>query len=225
MRLIYIPGFGEDPSIFDRIHPHIPGEKVFVDNWKLIGNKPRPGLNALQYAEELVDQFKIRETDVVIGHSMGGWIGLHIKFLVGCRIVQIGSWTDARKVVRKLHSRHLLYFLAKRGLIFNPLNKHAMIWQHYKNKPSREIFSSVVDNLIRRNRNNVVNQLRVIFNPVKERVRVNPDLRIHARPDKIIHFPDQEAVEVEGDHFSLYTHPNKVYEPILNLLKHKEILE
>ena len=183
-----------------------------------MGDRPRPKLNALKYAAELVDQFVITEADVVIGHSMGGWIGLHIKHLVGCRIVQIGSWTDARKVVRRLHSRHLLYFLVKKGLVFNPINKRIMVLRYYYNKPSREIFCSAIDNLIRRNRNNVVNQLRVIFNPVKERVNVSPDLRIHARPDNIIHFPDQDAVEVEGDHFCLYTHPEKVYTPIVGLL-------
>jgi hypothetical protein len=50
MRLFFIPGFGEAPAIFDQIAPHLPGEKVFVDNWQLVGDRPRPDLTALSYA-------------------------------------------------------------------------------------------------------------------------------------------------------------------------------
>lgn len=100
MRLIFIPGLGEDSSIFDKIHPHMEGEKVFLNNRILLGDKPRPSLNALQYARELVDRFEITRQDVIIGHSMGGWIAFHIKHLVQCPIIQIGTWTDGRKVVR-----------------------------------------------------------------------------------------------------------------------------
>lgn len=91
MRLIFIPGFGEDPSIFDRIHPHVKGEKIFLNNWVLLGDHPRSELNALLYARELADRFDIKRDDVIIGHSMGGWIAYHIKHLVRCPIIQIGS--------------------------------------------------------------------------------------------------------------------------------------
>lgn len=40
MRIFFIPGFGEEVSIFDKIQPFIPGEKVFIDNWTLLAYVP-----------------------------------------------------------------------------------------------------------------------------------------------------------------------------------------
>lgn len=219
MRLIFIPGFGEEPSIFDRIHPHIQGEKVFLNNWVLLGDNPRPGLNALQYASELVERFDIKRDDLIIGHSMGGWIAFHIKHLVQCPVIQIGSWTDGRKVVRPVKSRRLVYWLVKRGLYFNSFVKRYMVKKYYQGKPSAGIFSSVFENLIQGNKENVVNQLRIIFNPVSEAVKVNPDLRIHARRDNIVRYPNDPTHEVHGDHFTLYTQPEEVYQPIVAFLQ------
>jgi hypothetical protein len=36
MRIFFIPGFGEEGFIFDKIQTNIPGEKVFIDNWALL---------------------------------------------------------------------------------------------------------------------------------------------------------------------------------------------
>lgn len=222
MRLIFIPGYGEYGSIFDKIHPHLAGEKVFLDNWALLGDQQRPELTVLRYAREIIARYGITKEDVIIGHSMGGWIAFHIKHLVGCPIIQISSWTDGRKVVRGLKNRHLIYWLVNNGFIYNSLMKRFVVWKEYRNKPSRSVFSSVLDNFIRGSKNNVVNQLRVIFNPVNEKILVSPDLRIHARADIIIRFPDEPTIEVPGDHFSLYIYPEKVYQPILDFLSQEK---
>lgn len=72
MRIFFIPGFGEEAWIFDKISPHIPGEKIFIDNWQSIGERHRAGLTALAFAGELVERHRITSDDLVIGHSMGG---------------------------------------------------------------------------------------------------------------------------------------------------------
>lgn len=218
-RLIFIPGFGENETIFAKIHPSLPGEKVFLNKWELLANHPRPRLTVLQFAQELVRQFGITREDVLIGHSTGGWIAYHLKHLVQCPIVQIASWTDGRKVVQPIANRQVIYWFVRRGLYFNPLVKHLLIWRNYCNKPSRQIFSQVFDDLIKGDKDNVVNQLRLIYNPVREAISVAPDLRIHARADSIISYPDQPFHEVPGDHFSLYTHPEQVWRPIAGLLQ------
>ena len=220
MRLFFIPGFGEDPSIFDKIHPHLPGEKVFIDNWKIIGEKARRELTVLKYAEELIGQFGITRDDVVIGHSMGGWIALHIKHLLHCPIVQIASWTEERKVVKPVSNWRVVSWSVKRGLYFNSFVKWVLVRLRYRNRPSAEIFSFVFDKLCCSNREAVINQLRIIYKPVHEKVLESPDLRIHAKGDTIIRFPDEECCEVPGDHFTLFTHPEQVYEPIAAFLQH-----
>ena len=220
MRLIFIPGFGEDPSIFDQIHPHIPGEKVFVHNWDLIGyKKPRPELTVYEYAKEVVEKYGITAQDVVIGHSMGGWIAWHIKQLVHCPIVQIASWTNPDRVVRPISNLKFVYWSIKRGLYFNPLIKYLLIRRSYRDKPSKGIFSAIFDRLRRGDKDNVVNQLRIVFSPAHDASAEKPDLRIHARRDTIIRFPKEPCHEVPGDHFTLHTHPEEVYQPIVAFLQ------
>ena len=223
MRIFFIPGFGEDPSIFDKIHPHIPGEKVFIDNWELVEDRARPDLTAWQYASELVNRYEIRPEDVVIGHSMGGWIAYHIKQLVHCPIIQIASWTKERKVVKPIKNQRLIYWAVKRNIYFNPLIKKLIIWKSYRQSPSAEVFSSVFDRLRKANKEQVINQLRITLNPESEPETEQPDLRIHARGDSIVRFPDEPCYEVPGDHFTLWTHPEKVVEPINSFLQlHKK---
>jgi hypothetical protein len=98
MRLIFIPGFHEEAFNFDHLHPLLQGKKLFLNSWKVLPNRSRPELNAALFAKELIQQYGITSTDVVIGHSTGGWIALCIKQQVHCLIVQISSWTDKRKL-------------------------------------------------------------------------------------------------------------------------------
>lgn len=219
MRLIFIPGFGEETSIFDQLHPHLPGEKVFVNNWKLLPDKTMQGLNVLQYARELVEQFNIKKEDVVIGHSMGGWIAWHIKHLVNCTVVQISSWTDPAKVVTPTRNLPLIFWSTRKRIVLNRFVKELITWKNYRGKPSKGVYKAVFENMIQGNKENVNNQFRLIFNPVRVKPTVRPDLRIHARPDRIVRFPDEPTYEVPGDHFSIYTYPEQVYPPILDLIK------
>ena len=221
MRLIFIPGFGETPRIFDRIAPSLPGEKLFIDNRELLGSKPMPDITALQYAQLLVDKQHISREDVVIGHSMGGWVAHAIKHLTGCSIVQIASWTDPEKVILPIKNPKIVYWLVRNGLYLNWVNKQIFSWLNYRNKPSAQIFNEVFQELIDSPHDYVINQLRVILNPLELAITTLPELRIHSGDDSIIRFPDQSAVRVSGDHFNLVIHPEEVIAPIQSFLKTK----
>jgi hypothetical protein len=93
-----------------------------------------------------------------------------------------------------------------------------MIRKYYRNKPSEAIFSSVFRRLMQGSREGAANQLRIVFNAVDEPLQVTPDLRIHARGDRLVRFPDEVCLEVPGDHFTLYTQPEAVYGPIAAFL-------
>jgi hypothetical protein len=218
-RTIFIPGFGENISIFDSISQHIEGEKIFVDNWLLLKTISKKKFSAEVYAQHLVRHYNIKEADVVVGHSMGGWVALHIKQLVGCKIVQIASWTNRRKVIGFPVFAPVVYLLAQTPLVFNRFNKQILINLYYKNKPSQKIFSSVVDNLIYGNKSIVVKQLKIILKSVDKPITVKPDMRIHARADRLVKFPDEAFIIVPGDHFTLVTHPGTVYKPIIDFIK------
>jgi len=222
VRILFVPGLGEEPFIFDKIQEFVPGEKVFIDNWKVLKDVPEKGLNVLVYARFLVERFEITKEDVVIGHSMGAWVAWYIKQAKGCRAVQIAGWTDSQKIMKVPLPRPLMFRLAKIGFGFNRLSRYIIVWLHYRNKPSREIFISIFERLRRGNKLTVAKQLMIIFNPVREPMTVMPDLRIHAKEDRIVKFPREPFHDVPGDHFTLFTHPDTVYHPIVQFLKRQK---
>lgn len=219
MRILFIHGFGEDEAIFSKITPAIAGEHVLLNVWDLLGNEPRPDINVLDFAKEIVDKYAITKEDVIIGHSMGGWIAYHIKQITGSPIIQIASWTHYDRVILPISKPTIIYWMVRNGLFFNKFQKGLYTFFGYQNKPSKEIFRTTFDRLIAGNKENTVNQLRLILTPVPEHMSVKPDLRIHARKDIVIRPPREPFHLVSGDHFTLYTNPQEVYEPIVVFLK------
>ena len=219
MRIIYIPGLGEKCNIFDNIAPHIsPTENLFLDNWELLGDVYKKEIDVLEYASTLVAKYNFCSDDFIIGHSMGGWIAYHIKHLVNCRIVQIASWTDTKKIVGPTSNLSIIYFLTKSGLYFNRFIQDYTMKKSYKGKLSAPIFTETFDRVRKGNKNNLLNQLNIVFKPVKTIVKVIPDMRIHASEDALVHIPSEPFIDVPGDHFCLYTNPQEVYQPILKFL-------
>ncbi|WP_266367295.1 alpha/beta fold hydrolase [Tellurirhabdus rosea] len=221
-RVFFIPGFGESELVFSKIAPELPGDHTFVDVWSLLGDQPRPTTTVPDFARELIDQYALTPDDLLIGHSMGGWIAYHIKQCVGCPIVQIASWTEADRVAFPLKNLAVVAPLVRAGVVFTPLYKWMTVQLEYKKKPSRSIFEDAFDRLINSPKEAVVNQLRLILTPVKPLKPVVPDLRIHARADTIIKPPKEPFHEVPGDHFTLFTHPETVVAPIRALLAKAE---
>ncbi|BAU52494.1 alpha/beta hydrolase [Mucilaginibacter gotjawali] len=220
MRVIFIHGFGENESIFSKVVPFIPGGHTFLNVWELLGDKPLPGINVLVFAQSLVEKYDITQHDVIIGHSMGGWIAWHIKHFTGSPVVQIASWTDPDRPIKPLKNVKIIYWLVRNGLFFNRFLKRLFTAKGYKGKPSKQIYEEIFDRLIAGNKENIINQLRLILTPVPERVTVHPDLRIHARADLVVRPPREPYDEVIGDHFTLYTYPEAVYKPIVAFLNH-----
>lgn len=210
MRTLFIAGFGEDEFVFDKIKGALPGEKLILSLWHLLPDYPERDLTVSAFAGELVQRYQITDGDLVIGHSTGGWVAIHIKQLVNCPVIQLASWTDERKVVAPRIHRRLIYLAAQTGLYLNQYILRYLLTSYYHDKPSRDIFRRVFERLISGNRANAVNQLRLIFNPYPTPVTVKPDLRIHAKADRVILFPDELTQVVPGDHFSLYTYPEEV---------------
>ena len=221
MRIFLIPGLGEDEFIFDKILDALPGEKQVLSLWKLLPNKAEKSLNASSFAGALIQRFNINSDDLVIGHSTGGWVGLHLKNQTGCGLVQIASWTGRRNVITPVANRRLIYFAAASGLYFNRFVLRYALKKNYRQQPSAPVFKTVFTRLITGNRANAVNQLRLVFNPVSDRINVSPDVRIHAKRDTIIRFPEGQVCEVPGDHFCLYTFPEKVLPPILQFINQR----
>lgn len=72
MKFIFIHGAGEIEKIFKKIAPELPGEHTYISLWNALGTKRIPGLNVVDFCQELIEKYDIHTNDIIIGHSLGG---------------------------------------------------------------------------------------------------------------------------------------------------------
>ena len=216
LRLIYIHGYVEDPSIFDNLAPLLPADNVLKLNLQdefVRWNPDDQTVNVSSLAAYLIKTYQVTAADVVIGHSMGGYIAANLKAQTGCGAVLISSYTDPAKIVTFTRNVRLLRYLVKWGLVqSNALASTAL--KKYPFDQSRVLHKSLVGNMVAQPKRFIYQQLRILM--AKPDVPPAPsDVRIHTRPDNVLRFPDEPYHETPGDHFNLVYHPEEVAAPIL----------
>ena len=216
MRIIFIHGLGENESIFKNIAPALGNEQLLLNVWNILGNEKHEGLNVFNFSKKIAEQYNISSNDWVIGHSMGGWIAYYIKHHTNCRIIQIASSTNIDRFITPIRSGKIAYWLTRNGFIFNSFLKWLNV-KRYEGLPSQQIFAETFTDLMKGNKECIISQLKLIYEPVPA-IDVVPDLRIHALKDALLKPPKEPFYKVPGDHFSLITHPEEVIKPILEIL-------
>ncbi len=220
-RLIYIHGFVEDPTIFDNLAPLLPAESVLklalqdeFARWNPADDK---SVTVASLATYLAQTHHIGPADVVLGHSMGGWIAAHLKAVAGCRAVLVSSYTDPQKVVAVTRNVAVLRFLVGMGLVQSRFfGQYAL--KKYPFEESRALHRHLIERMLTLPRRYVYQQFRVLLAP-SPTPPAPPDVRIHTRSDNVLRCPDEAFCETRGDHFNLVYYPQEVAAPILALLR------
>lgn len=217
-RIFLIHGYVEDSTIFDNLVPLLPSANyVRINLADEFGRwQPTGPVNVRWLAQYLTDHYSITADDVVIGHSMGGWTAIHIKQVSGAAAVQLASFTNQRKILFPTDNLTVLRLLLRSG-VTQSRSLNNFFKKKYPFAESRELYNRLIDESMRMPRRYVWQQIQILFAKVPP-LTVQPDLRIHARPDNIVAPPDEAFVEVPGDHFSLFFHPELVAAPIRTLL-------
>ncbi|MEZ0538253.1 alpha/beta fold hydrolase [Fibrella arboris] len=215
-RLIYIHGYVEDPSIFDNLAPLLPTASVLTLNLRDEFARWDPDdktVNVSTLAAYLARTHQISADDVVIGHSMGGWIAANLKAQTGCRAVLISSYTDVKKVITFTRNIGLVRLLVNWGIVqSNAFASYAL--KKYPFDESRSLHKALINNMLSQPRRYVYQQLRVLLAPFPI-PPATPDVRIHTPPDNVLRYPDEPYHKTPGDHFNLVFHPEAVAAPIL----------
>ena len=210
-RLLLLPGYLEDATVFDTLRPLLPpaAEVLAIElepefaQWRPLG-----AINAVTFARHLTQRHHIGPEDMLIGHSMGGWLAAHLKAQTGATAVLLSSFTDQSKVVSRARNPLLLALYAWSGVGRSRwLRERAK--RGYLFDESRELYGQLADSMARHPRRYVHQQLQVLFAPVPP-LAVLPELRIHALADNVVRPPDEPFVTIPGDHFAYYYHPELV---------------
>lgn len=170
----------------------------------------------MEVARQLAITYAIGPDDVVIGHSMGGWIAAHLKALTGATVIQLNSWTNPRKI--NAPTRNLRVFKA---FVDSGLYQHKWVIGIAKNAArfwtSRDRVQASLDRLAVIDPAYLYWQYQLIFSPVAPPSNL-PDLRIHSRRDPVIRPPDEPYVTVPGDHVAHWGYPAEVGSAITTFL-------
>lgn len=217
-RLLLLPGYLEDSTIFNTLRPLLPpaAEVLAIElEPELARWRPAGAANVVTFARYLAQRYHIGPQDVLIGHSMGGWIAAHLKAQTGATAVLLSSFTDQRKVVARARNPLLLALYAWSGLGRSRWLR-ARAKRDYRFEESRALFGQLADGMARHSRRYVHRQLQVLFAPVPP-LLVQPELRVHALADDVVRPPDEPFVVIPGDHFAHYYYPELVAEAIREL--------
>jgi triacylglycerol esterase/lipase EstA (alpha/beta hydrolase family) len=211
MKLIFIHGFVEDSTIFNEIRKTITeGEQIALNlNEDLAAWHDAPeDMDVQKLALHLIQKYKITAQDTVIGHSMGGWIASYIKQNVGCKAILLGSFTDQTKILSPLKNLTLIKYFIRWGIMQGSVIV-SYLKKIHPHPETRQLYNGLIDGLAVMDKKRLYQQSQVLFAKVPP-LTITPDVRIHARKDSIVAFPDEPFTEVSGDHFSLVFHPQEV---------------
>ena len=219
MKLLFIHGFVEDHTIFNGVRKTITqGEQIAIDLEKVLAdwhNAPED-LDVQKMALYLIGKYEITAQDCVIGHSMGGWIASYMKEECGCKAILLASLTDQKKLITPLTNLTFIKYLLKFG-IFQSSMMESFLKKDYRLQESKQLYDGLIDGLIKMDKKILFQQSQILFTKVKP-LTITPELRVHARKDNIVAFPDEDFVEVSGDHFSLIYHTQQVVNAIQKVL-------
>lgn len=219
MKILFIHGFVEDHTIFNEIRKSIAqGEQIAIDLEKVLADwhDAPEDLDVQKMAVYLIQKYEITSQDCVIGHSMGGWIASYMKEESGCKAILLASLTDQKKLITPLTNPTLIKYLIKFG-IFQSSMMESFLKKGYKFPESKQLYDGLIDGLLKLDKKILYQQFQILFMKVKP-LTIKPELRVHARKDNIVRFPDEDFVEVSGDHFSLIYHSQQVVNAIRKII-------
>lgn len=231
-RLVLLPGFGEDERIFRNIIPYFSDFQIEIVNYQnILPQFTRYNVRLERFIRKLVQVYGITKDDILIGHSMGGYLAHHVRQMVGCEACLHSSFVHPSKINFLVNNQFLVQWTIQNGLFQWDVFKLISNWR-YLNKPSAQEVQHAVDLLNEYGSLDLL-KLTLLFFKRKRRfmnwLRSTPDyelvpsLIIHPDKDKIVAAPDEEHFTVEGDHFSIATHPEqsaKILRNWLNQITH-----
>ena len=210
-RLLLLHGYTESSRIFDPLLPLLPpGLPVLALELPaaLAAWRPPGPVNVASAAQRLAEFYQITAQDVVLGHSMGGWLAAYLKQQTGCVAVLLSGFTDQGRVVAAARSLRLLRLVVYSGFMQSRWLS-ARFKQRYRPVESRPLYHQLVDDTRQLSCRHLYQQLQILFAPAPP-LRVAPDLRLHAPADTIVRPPLEPYVPIAGDHFGHYFYPQPV---------------
>jgi hypothetical protein len=210
-KIFFFPGFAEDGLAFEAMKPYFSADYalIIVDYQDILQEVSEKNPHLPSFSAALVTKYAIRQEDILIGHSFGGWAAVNVQKISGSPVVSIGSFTKPHKPkVSIIAFNRLGYWLTKKGM-FKWKITHAIARFRYKNTATWGAVAPCIEVMKRYPDIDLLKITKLIAHqPAVE--PAHPLLHIHAPKDQTVYPPDVPYIQVHGDHFIQHTHAEEV---------------
>lgn len=215
-RIILLPGYGEDERIFRHLEATLTAYRyVIVDYKRVLPHFTTANIKLERFIKRLIFTYSITERDILIGHSLGGYLAHHIRQVTGCEACLHSSFVHPSKIKILLRSQAIIKHTVGRGILNTALAKAITQWR-YQNHPSAYEIDQVMHMLDEYGAEDVLKLTLLFFRRRKRTLgwlrstpafELAPSLVIHPEADRVVAPPDLPHHAVPGDHFSIVIHP------------------
>jgi len=217
---VLLPGFGEDKRIFRKITPYLSDyELLYVDYRSVLHRFTPDDIELYDFINALCEHYDINEDDILIGHSLGGFISHHLRQQLGCDNCLIASFTDRKKIKLPYNYKKLAkWFTDKGGFTSIPFRQ--IVRLKYRNSTAMPDLENSLEVFAQYGKQDIYKLIRIIQPRRKsflqwllpDPTEVPPSLILHPKKDSIVAPPDEPHIQLPGNHFSPATHPEIVGE-------------
>ena len=162
------------------------------------------GFSLEPFILRLIDAYNIKTDDILIGHSLGGYLAYNISQIIDSETCLIGSFTDPDKIIRLVDNKYANYLMMLLGMPKWRIAK----WRLLKNVPegqAKRELAKVLDNFGTFRNWDLLKLVCLTYSKPIDGKRA-PSLRIHALADRIVRPPAEAFRQAPGDHFCLLVH-------------------
>ena len=200
-RILLLHGFGDDARSYEVLSPQLAQrfEPEYVDYYSLCDDLPLSEVTAASYAERIIEQHNVSSDDILLGHSMGGYIAHAIRQQVDAPCVLIGSFIDPRKI-----RYAIMYFWLIRVAVFLGFFTTWLLrlggWLKYRKAEGNIEATISAEALGAQSRRSLYRLLRTFFVAVPPPTPT-PELAFHGTYDDVVAPPDFVHLAIPGNHF------------------------
>lgn len=218
--LYLLPGFGEDRKIFRKLYPYFSGfQTVDVDYRPVLQEFTADTISVTNFVARLITYYDIQPHDVLVGHSMGGFIAHNIRKVLHCEACLIASFTNPNKIKFPIQFEWLVKWLTYNGLFTSDIYKEAANFHFGNEHVALEEIQNTLAVFGSYKREDIFKLIKMLNGYRKKGLlgwlysytkEVKPSLIIHPANDSVLGAPDEKHITVPGDHFAPVTHPQAI---------------
>lgn len=208
-KIFLFPGFVQDATAFAPLQAILENrfEVICVNYLTILPEIDTENANIIFFAKRLVEIYKIQNTDILIGHSFGGWVAANIQQLTSSPCVLIASFTNPRKPVHAKIGFNPLGFSLIRAGSFKWGFLHKIVLYRYRNKPQLPSIQNGIHIMKTWKNEDLLKITRLIAFQPQITSPTAPLLRIHSNRDEVVSPPDEPHICIpNASHGIHYTH-------------------